>query len=161
VTRVWDRADGRERRRLGRPADAARALALSADGKLLASAGRGAIRLHDTATGKEARAIPWKGDRPDAIAFARDGKLLAACALDGTIRLYEGATGKEVRHFNEPAGVRPLTTGQGAVAFAPDDKLLVSAGVEQVKQRYAIVLLVWDPAAGKELHRIEGVEGEP
>ena len=72
-----------------------RALAASADGKALASAGDdGAVQLWDPATGKPGLKLTGATDWLLAVAFSPDGKTVAAAGYDGHLRMWDAATGK-------------------------------------------------------------------
>jgi WD40 repeat protein len=99
-------------------------LALSADGRLVASGGLdGTLRVWDTANGGtllttiQAHAGPAYG-----VALSLDGRLLVSGSIDGTIRLWDGSSGQ------------PLGTLQGhigaaySVALSPDGWLVASGG---------------------------------
>lgn len=94
------------------------AVAFSADGKLLATAGPGvAARLWSVATGVLIRSLAISCD---AVAFSPDGRLLATAGADAAARLWEVATGRLVRVMT-PGPARD-------VAFSPDGQLLATAG---------------------------------
>jgi tRNA A-37 threonylcarbamoyl transferase component Bud32 len=121
-------------------------VALSPDGKLLASAGSsrlflGEVKLWEVESGRERFALGGPLLRPGAtaVAFSPDGKTLAASGIDAVIRLWDVATGKSVRILRGHGGAAV------AVAFSPDGKRLASASFDGTVR-------VWDAEAGKELH---------
>jgi WD40 repeat protein len=99
-----------------------RAVAISADGTLIASAGDGTVRIWDSSTNRERHSLAH-GAKVRAIAFGTD-TLLASVGDDAVVRLWNASTG-------EAAGTR---TGPKkmleCVAISPDGSLLAAAGVE-------------------------------
>src|SRR5262249_39326522 len=76
--------------------DGVNGLALSPDGKRLASAGDDeVIKIWDPATGKVLLTLEGHEDAVNAVAFSPDGKRLASASDDGTVRIWD-ADGKEV-----------------------------------------------------------------
>ena len=64
-------------------------VAVSANGKLIAGAGRdGKIRIWDTQTEKLKATFVGDGKLVSRIAFSPDGTLLASCGSEGTIKLW-------------------------------------------------------------------------
>jgi WD40 repeat protein len=105
----------------GRPAAA---VGFSPDGRTLATAVDGTIRLWDTATQQEI-GTPMAADPGPAaaVAFSPDGRTLATAGGDGTARLWDVATQQEIG-TPMAAGPDPLD----AVAFSPDGRTLATAG---------------------------------
>jgi RNA polymerase sigma factor (sigma-70 family) len=138
VVRVWDPTTGREVRSARPQTSNEVCLAVSLDGKTLATAVNSsydaAIALTDPVTLKSK--LPDHGHRTAIreIAYRPDGGLVATGAWDGTIRLWEPRTGKPVRTIESPA--------MGALAFTPDGKHLYAAGWSDSKVR------VYDPTTG-------------
>ncbi|HJT78135.1 MAG TPA: WD40 repeat domain-containing protein, partial [Gemmataceae bacterium] len=131
--RLWDRASGREVRRLTGHQDAVNFVAFTADGKQLISASGyyidvkdSSVRLWDVATGKEVRRFPQapSGQPMAALVLSPDGKLLAA-GCENSIALFEVPGGRR-------RGGCGLPTGRvKKVCFRPDGKSL-AAVVESV-----------------------------
>jgi RNA polymerase sigma factor (sigma-70 family) len=125
------------------------AVALSPDGKLVASAGGPAasvLALWDAATGKEVRRLHGHAGWLLAVAFSPDGRTLASAGHEWEVYLWDVATGKQTLHLQgHQAGVH-------ALAFSKDGKRLASASDDATVR-------VWDRTAGKELHRLEGHAG--
>jgi hypothetical protein len=100
------------------------AIAYSADGRSIATAGSDGVRLLDPASGNE----QW-GRRHDGAAngvmFSPDGRSVATASQDRTMRVFERATGTEVwRVENASAGM---------VAFSADGRWIVTAAETHVR----------------------------
>jgi RNA polymerase sigma factor (sigma-70 family) len=140
----WDTATNRETRRFGGQQPGTGNLALSADGRLAATAEDKATRLWDTTTGKEL--FRWVTDLNDGfdLAFSPDGQVLASGNGDGSIQLWRTQTGKPLRKLKGHAE-GPVYS----VAFSPDGKTLLSGALDKT-------LRLWDWNAGKELRVFKG-----
>jgi hypothetical protein len=89
--RLWELATGKERCII-RPPKGARYLALSPDGRTLASGDdEHSVRLWDLATGKERRRFEGHRGQVLTMAFSPDGKALATGSADGTILVWNVA----------------------------------------------------------------------
>lgn len=139
-----------------------RALAFSADGKLLI-AGRddGTFGLIETTKGKPVSVrsheehpgevielpgggIRWKAPGLDAevtaVAFSGDGQLVATASNDRTARIWETTTGREVCRFTHDDGV-------SSVAFDPNGKYMATGSKDHTMR-------LWDLGSGRELARV-------
>jgi WD40 repeat protein len=193
LVHIWDFATGKELLRLGpgkvdlggilAPGTTGTisrnlvisALAVAADGKLLATHFGGAdIQLWDI-TGNKLKTIPLAKGQTDvgALAFAPDGKQLAVAGSDGTVRLWDLQAEKFVRTLeketgdnkNDPAkpftvSYRLLSQGSGGMlVYAPNGKILAVVLRDLVDKKSPNIRL-WDMTTGKVLHTIE-VAGRP
>jgi WD40 repeat protein len=99
---------------------------LSADGKLLASAGKDAVvRVYDMQTFRILHELKHPGET-NGLVFTKDGKFLFTGCGDAAIRVFEIANGVEVRQLNGHA-VGSITD----LDVSPDGKLLASAGIDR------------------------------
>jgi HEAT repeat protein len=110
------------------------AIALSADGKVVAVAGP-ELHLWDLAARKNLPTSAGHAGWVECIAFAADGRTLASAGQDGTIRLWETATGKPICRLASP-GVVCLT-------FSPDGQILAAGDADGV-------VTVWESATRKQ-----------
>jgi WD40 repeat protein/serine/threonine protein kinase len=128
---------------------AAMHVALSPDGKLVATSGK-FIVLWDADTGKKLHTMENKKGSLEALAFSPDGAFLAAAIhrnYTGGVLVWDVKTGQLVKALPDPdlTTAAPCTT----VAFSPDGKLLAAGAVDRTVR-------VWDFDTGKERHRLGG-----
>jgi RNA polymerase sigma factor (sigma-70 family) len=149
---VWDARTGEKKSRVVEP-QGVRALAITPDGKLLATADYedAAVRLRDPADGK-VRAVLREhsttvGTLVTAVAFTPDGKTLAAGYLDGTVELWDVAAGRVKKSFDAGPG------GVYAVAVAPDGRALATAGQDGNAK-------LWDPTTARLIATLAGHKRE-
>ncbi len=100
--------------------------ALSADGRLLATAGQDAVvRVFDIVAFEMRHELPHPASA-NGVAFSRDGKTLATGCGDALIRLFDLRSGREMRVLEGH------TSGSVTdLQFSSDDRLLVSAGMDR------------------------------
>jgi WD40 repeat protein len=91
------------------------------------------IRLHDVATGKERAA--WKVDAAivPEMAFSPDGKHLSVWGNDGFARIWDWAAGKEVAKVATIGG-STTPSSVGGLAYSPDGKTLLLSRTSRVLQ---------------------------
>src|SRR5262249_3462817 len=152
---LWDTATGKKIRGLEVNASGITALALSPDGRILASGSQDSkVIIFDVGTGKELRRLthPGSGVVYD-LAFSPDGRRLASKAVNDGYRLWETATGTEL-HL-------PLTDTLGSpIVFSPEGHFLASGGRHWPARNTEVdtAIHLWELATGKEARRFDGHE---
>ncbi len=151
--RVWDAAEGREKRQWQAHKGGIDGVAVSPDGTTLATGSwqDHTVRLWDLATGKERLAIALPkpaghnyGNVP--MTFTPDGKSLISGSgdrINPVTSVWDVVTGRERCHIAESAG------DPGTMALHPDGKRLAMAGGKTIR--------LYDVATGQ---RVGGVEGD-
>jgi hypothetical protein len=132
---------------LGAADDALLAVAFSADGSRLVSAGADPfVRIHDTTSLREATTRADHADWVQAAAFSADGKLLLTASRDQTAKVLDIATGRLLTTFS--AHQQPVN----AACWLPGATTVASGGGDGAVR-------IWDAATGKETRRIGGFTG--
>jgi WD40 repeat protein len=127
-------------------------VAISQDGKVLASGSRDqTIKLWDLETGEEIRTLQGHNEGITQVVFSplREaspqglGKTLVSTSSDRTIKLWNILTGQEIRTF------RGHTDGVVGAAYSPDGKILASASNDKT-------IKLWDITTGAEIRTLRG-----
>jgi RNA polymerase sigma factor (sigma-70 family) len=127
--RIWDLATGKLAREFRAHAEKVLALALSPDGRTLATSSHSSnggdiiLRLWETATGKPVSRLAMPEDCLQGIAFSPDNKHVATHA-GGSVQLWETVSGKLTNQFRSlyheaflPNGQTLVASGGGKVHF--------------------------------------------
>jgi WD40 repeat protein len=141
---VWDVASKSKLRTFTRNLGDADALALSRDGKLLATAGiNNTIRLFDLEAGKEIEL----GKGPNAgiaqVALLDAGKTLASITTHGQVHVWDAATAAGIKSWN--ANTHPQQHAEFLLAASPQTKVLVTGSSLDRE------LHLWHPLEGKRV----------
>jgi WD40 repeat protein len=123
IVRSWKTGDGSPLHRFEGHTDAAYAIAVSPDGKLIATGAYDQkIRLWATATGKETALLKGHNGAVNGLSFRPDGKVLASASADRTVKLWSIPTGQRLDTLSQP------TKEQTSVTFSADGKTLFAGG---------------------------------
>lgn len=157
--RVWDVATGRPIYELQGHNGLVDLLAISGDGRWLATAssrsGDRDVRLWDLANGREVRRFQVRHGWASALAFSHNGRYLAGGESDPgaetvDVQVWETATGKERL---ELAGHKEFISG---VAWSPDDRMLATASRARERGTGDQGVMLWEFATGEQRLRITG-----
>ena len=139
------------------PVSLMHALAVSDDGKRIATTADESIRIHDAATGRELRHIRTPGKRNYIMALSQGGRMVAtdACACTEDTRnkveidhaeyfgVWDTDTGKKLLNF------RTLKIAINRIVFLKDNRTLVTVGMNEGGQ-----LTWWNLATGRPVRTI-------
>lgn len=121
----WKVADGTLVRTFEGHSDAVYGMALSPDGRTLATGSYDQkVKLWDTSVGAELAVLTGHNGAIFGLSFRPDGKVLASASADRTVKLWEVPSGKRLDTFSQPLKEQTLVT------FSPDGKTVAAAGVD-------------------------------
>ena len=133
IVRSWKTSDGTALRSFEGHTDAAYALAVSPDGKLIATGAYDQkIRLWDAASGKDIALLKGHNGAVNGLSFRPDGKVIASASADRTVKLWSIPTGQRLDTLSQP------TKEQTSVVFSVDGKTLFGAGGDNRIRVWAI-----------------------
>jgi hypothetical protein len=147
--RAWDAATGKERLTLKAQKGIFQAVAVSPDGKTIATGGTagkdvGEVRLWDAATNADRGVLHGHLGEVIALAFSPDGRTLASAgSKDNAVKVRDLADQREVATFAGP------TKRVNAVTFSPDGRTLAAASRDGTVR-------LWDVASGEERQPFAG-----
>lgn len=143
---LWDTATGAEVRQFGvRPSEVA-SLAISRDGKLLASGGNDAlVRLWDVRSGNPSPSFDGHRVAAESLAFHPDGTTLFSGGWEG-IFVWDVKACKLVRRIGDES------TSTRSMSLSANGGTLASAHCANVQ--------IWDTGTGKQLHRFLGSDDD-
>jgi len=122
-------------------------IAISPDGRMLATGVGDSIRMWNISNGKELSLLQGRTGTVTCVAFSPDGKTLVSGSKDHMIRLWNMASGKEIAVFSGH-----LDTVH-SVAFSPDGQMLASGSADHT-------IRLWDLENGKEKYVLKGHDGD-
>jgi WD40 repeat protein len=165
--KIWDAATGIQLKTLSGKASWVYDASFSPAGKQVLSVNEDrSVKLWDIETGKQTSAFRFRWtmdskeekERYDYLksivktgVYSRDGHsvLSRAEGEKGAIIIWNATDGKVTKFFID----RKFLLGKNALQFSPDEKLIISGGGDKLVK-------IWDVAAGRELKRFAGHEGE-
>lgn len=120
---VWDTGSGRPIRSWSAHQGRVQALAVSPDGKTLASVGwdpKSGLRVWESDTGSLRHGLPAP-PQVTVVRFSPDGRRLAVAGYEGTIQLWDPVVGQDILTLRGPIGrITEYEANDTDIAFSPD-----------------------------------------
>jgi len=111
-------------------------VAFSPDGRYLATAGSGPLKIWDTVSGELLLTLPLSGEKAACVAYSPDGKYLAIGMAGGPASVWNIETGKKL--FELPDHTATVVD----IAFSPDGTHIATTSTDRTVK-------VWDAATGQ------------
>lgn len=149
--RLWDAVSGRPRHRWTGHSNSVTTLAISANGRIIASAEPGELLLWNAATSRELYKIPLKlgillHNYPLCL-FSPDGERVTSLISIGMIQTWDAASGMELRRWNIDS--QKIGVDFHSARISADGKRLTAIVQDGISS--PLQLLAWDMATGKRL----------
>ncbi|MBD2611882.1 MAG: trypsin-like peptidase domain-containing protein [Nostoc sp. ZfuVER08] len=126
------------------PEGAVNSVAISADGKTLASGSDDkTIKIWNIATGQVIRTLNGGSNWVTSVAFSPNGKTLVSVSRH-TIKIWNVTTGQEIRTLNNG---NSASDSVYSIAFSPDGRTLASSGH---------TIKIWNLITGRIIHTLNG-----
>jgi WD40 repeat protein/tRNA A-37 threonylcarbamoyl transferase component Bud32 len=146
--RVWDAGTGKQLLSFRAHDDYVSTIAMSLDGKYIASGGGnkdGLVKVWDALTGKRRAILGGHKSGVCAIAFSPAGDRLASGGdEDGLLKIWDLTSDVELRSLKHGYGVF-------SIAFSPDGRHIASGGSDGDK-----TVKIWDTQTGAEVTTLHG-----
>jgi WD40 repeat protein len=114
-------------------------VALSPDGRWLATGWFDSTRIWDTRRGKQLQTLTYDSS-VRLVAFSPDGRRLATSTFDGTTWIWEVSSGERLQTLTHDR------SGVQAVVFSSDGRWLATSSFNSTR--------IWDTSSGGQLHTI-------
>ena len=118
-------------------------VAISPDGKTIASSGDRTIKLWNLATGKLIASLNGHFQQVNVVVISPDGKLLVSASDDNTIKIWNLATRKQIRTLIGHSD------SVHALAISADSETLVTGSDDNT-------IKIWDLATGEQIRTLAG-----
>jgi WD40 repeat protein len=141
TVKIWNLANGREVRTYRGHKTNVPAVAWSADGKWIASAGGQEIHLWNPENGERKQVLKGNEKEINSLTFRPDSKALAAAGEDQIIRIYDVEKGEELFKFDKQ------NSRIHQIAYSPNGKMLAAVNNDGM-------MGIWNPDPAKEAKRL-------
>jgi WD40 repeat protein len=153
--RGYDLTTGKSIFELDRNSGDANAIALSPDGKTLATKHSHKVFLYDLASGKEKSVIDYPSENPSSastwMSFSPDGKWIVHGSASGSALHILDVAGGKVKHTLQH------TNHIFNAAFSPDSKFVVGAGYDREGNNH--FARMWDLQTGQDVRHFSNGDG--
>jgi WD40 repeat protein len=132
--RFWDASTGRLAATLATHTGLVRAVALSADGHVVASGGiDGTLCVWEAPNGRLMSQLNGHGGPVRAVALTADGRLLASGSMDGTLRTWDVRAGSPLQTLRSDRRYERMDiTGLTGVTGAQREAMLAHGALERI-----------------------------